>query len=247
MLSAVKFLRLHFSLCQRRGIFSSGILRRVVGLLVADVPGFRSGLIFNGGSFATSGTIRPPTHRHIFWTLLWMWYCVTSLMWFKGFRLSFWVRAPVAKGACCSAVCGFWPGRSYGSWRSRLLSVVKWRGVGVYLLGTSVWEGQPYLQIQRGGLDQSRRCRCFTTRPQPTVWKFNRPKTMHCTIALSCPSVRIYQNGSHWTDFGEILYWALVCKPVSKIQIWLHSGKNVVCLTWRKCVILLKATLNCHK
>jgi len=62
----VNFLRLDFSVCERSGTFSSGILRRIAELLVADVPRFRSGLIFNGGSFETSGIIRPTTHRHIF-------------------------------------------------------------------------------------------------------------------------------------------------------------------------------------
>ena len=54
-------------------------------------------------------------------------------------------------------VCGRW--RSERSWRTGLLGVAKWRGVGVYLVGTSVWQGQLYLR-RREGLDQSWRCCC---------------------------------------------------------------------------------------
>ena len=46
----------------------------------------------------------------------------------------------------------------YRSWRTGLLGVVKWRGVGVYLLGTSVWKGQLFLRRRREGLDQTRHC-----------------------------------------------------------------------------------------
>jgi hypothetical protein len=42
-----------------------------------------------------------------------------------------------------------------------------------------------------------------------------------------CPSVRTYQRGSHWTDFGEIWYGDFLWKSVQKFQIWLKSGKNV--------------------
>jgi len=34
-------------------------------------------------------------------------------------------------------------------WLTGLLAVVKWRGVGVHLSGTSVWQGQLYLQRRR--------------------------------------------------------------------------------------------------
>ena len=27
---------------------------------------------------------------------------------------------------------------------------------------------------------------------------------------IACPSVRIYQSTSHWTDFGEIFYWGFM-------------------------------------
>ena len=62
------------------------------------------------------------------------------------------------------------------------------------------------------------------------------------------PSVRIYQLGSHWTNFREIWYWKLSWKPAEKIKIWLQSGKNVVHFTRRTWyVLLLQATLNRHK
>ena len=34
----------------------------------------------------------------------------------------------------------------------------------------------------------------------------------------SCMSVRVYKLGSRWTDFGEVLYWELLLKPIEKIK-----------------------------
>jgi hypothetical protein len=56
-------------------------------------------------------------------------------------------------------IVGEW--RSWVSWRKGLLGVVKCRGVGVYLLGTLVWQGQRYLRGRRG-LDVTQRCRCIS-------------------------------------------------------------------------------------
>lgn len=39
--------------------------------------------------------------------------------------------------------------------------------------------------------------------------------------------VRMYELGSHRTDFREIWYWALLRKPVEKVQLWLKSGNNI--------------------
>ena len=36
-----------------------------------------------------------------------------------------------------------------------------------------------------------------------------------------CPSFRIYQRRSHWTDFREIWYWGLLRKHIDKFNIWL--------------------------
>jgi len=49
------------------------------------------------------------------------------------------------------------------------------------------------------------------------------------TIAMSvCSSIRMYQRGSHWTEFRDICYWKLSWTPAEKTQILLQSGKNVV-------------------
>jgi hypothetical protein len=45
-------------------------------------------------------------------------------------------------------IFGRW--RREWSWRTTLLGVGKWRRVGVYLLKTSVWQGQVYLRRRRG-------------------------------------------------------------------------------------------------
>ena len=65
-------------------------------------------------------------------------------------------------------------------WRSRgsdLQSVAKWRGVGVYLLGTSMWQVYPYLRRRREGLDRTRQCLCINLF-WPTIWIFHCPKTL---------------------------------------------------------------------
>jgi hypothetical protein len=41
-----------------------------------------------------------------------------------------------------------------------------------------------------------------------------------------CPSVRMEQRGSHWTDFDEILYLCFLRKSVEKIQVSLKCDKN---------------------
>ena len=56
----------------------------------------------------------------------------------------------------------------------------------------------------------------------------------HCCtkhyLPSSCPSVRtserVYQFGSHWTDYHGIRYWGLFRKPVGKIPILLKSEKK---------------------
>jgi hypothetical protein len=45
-------------------------------------------------------------------------------------------------------------------------------------------------------------------------------------FASSCPSVRIEQLDSHWTDFREILYLQAFRKYAEKIQVSLKSDKN---------------------
>jgi hypothetical protein len=41
-----------------------------------------------------------------------------------------------------------------------------------------------------------------------------------------CPSARMEQLDSHWTDCHEILYLSIFLKPVEKIQVSLKSDKN---------------------
>ena len=50
------------------------------------------------------------------------------------------------------------------TWRPGLLGVVTWRGVGVYLLGTSMRQGQLYLRRRREGLDQTDAVAALVTR-----------------------------------------------------------------------------------
>jgi len=47
-----------------------------------------------------------------------------------------------------------------------------------------------------------------------------------------CPSLRVEQLASHWTDFYEILYLRVFRKSVEKIQVSLKSGKNNGYFTW---------------
>jgi hypothetical protein len=61
------------------------------------------------------------------------------------------------------------------------VGVVKWRGVGVYLLGTSVWQGQVFLRKRREELDQTC-CRCISDWLLAYRLKTPTAKTMYCTI-----------------------------------------------------------------
>jgi len=46
-------------------------------------------------------------------------------------------------------------------WWTGILGEVKWWGLGVYLLGTSVWQGQLHLSRWREGSDQTWHCHCI--------------------------------------------------------------------------------------
>jgi hypothetical protein len=48
-----------------------------------------------------------------------------------------------------------------------------------------------------------------------------------------CPSIRMMQLGSRWTDFHEIWYLNINRKSVDKIQASLKSDKNNGHFTWR--------------
>jgi hypothetical protein len=53
--------------------------------------------------------------------------------------------------------------------------------------------------------------------------KFRKATLSFMSVRLS---VRMEQLGTHWTDFGEILYLSLIRKPVEKVQVLLKSDKN---------------------
>jgi hypothetical protein len=48
-----------------------------------------------------------------------------------------------------------------------------------------------------------------------------------------CPSVRMEQLRSHWTDFHKIWYLRIFRKSDEEIQISMQSGKNYEYFTWR--------------
>jgi hypothetical protein len=64
----------------------------------------------------------------------------------------------------------------------------------------------------------------------------------------ACPSVRMYQRGSHRTDFREIWYGVLVWRSAEKIKIWLKLEKNIGIFTWgTKYVVLFPTAWYRHK
>jgi hypothetical protein len=54
-----------------------------------------------------------------------------------------------------------------------------------------------------------------------------------------CPSVRMEQLCSHWTDFNEIWYLNIFRKSAQKIQMSLKSANNNRYFTWRPTYIFL--------
>jgi hypothetical protein len=59
-----------------------------------------------------------------------------------------------------------------------------------------------------------------------------------------CPSVRMEQLGSHWTDFDETLYFRRFGKSVQKIQVSLKFDKNNGYFTRRRFDIFDDISLN---
>jgi hypothetical protein len=55
--------------------------------------------------------------------------------------------------------------------------------------------------------------------------------------ALSCPSVRVEQLGSHWMNIRVNLYVSILPKIVEKIKVSLKSDKNNGYFTWRRVYI----------
>ena len=60
-----------------------------------------------------------------------------------------------------------------------------------------------------------------------------REHLCHHTLASSCPSVRMEQAGSHWTDFQEIWHLCIFQKSVKEFQVLLKSDENIGYFTWR--------------
>ena len=56
-----------------------------------------------------------------------------------------------------------------------------------------------------------------------------------------CPSVHMYQLGSHWTDLRVIWLW---WKSVEKFWTWLMSGKTIGHFTWTLQVLFIVSERN---
>jgi hypothetical protein len=61
------------------------------------------------------------------------------------------------------------------------------------------------------------------------------PSVLPCV----CPSVRMYQHGSHWKDFHKTWYWDFLWKIVEKCQMRLESDEYIKHFTWRPYYITL--------
>jgi len=55
-----------------------------------------------------------------------------------------------------------------------------------------------------------------------------------------CPTVRMEQLGSYWTDFNEILYLSFFRKNVKKVRGSLKSNKNNGYITWRSILFFIR-------
>ena len=58
-------------------------------------------------------------------------------------------------------------------------------------------------------------------------------KLRNWLLTALCPSVRMEQLGSYWTDFYEIWYLSMFRKSVPKILVLLKSDKNYGCFARR--------------
>ena len=67
----------------------------------------------------------------------------------------------------------------------------------------------------------------------PFVGAFTKLRKANISFVMSvCPTVRMEQLGSHWTDFREIWCLSIFRKSVKKIQVSLKSDKNNGRFTW---------------
>ena len=79
---------------------------------------------------------------------------------------------------------------------------------------------------------------CHALRPRKWLKEDNLAVTLGIVyfkrlLASSCPSARMEQLGSHWTDFYEFWYLSTFRKSVEKFQVSLKSDKNNGYFTWR--------------
>ena len=63
-------------------------------------------------------------------------------------------------------------------------------------------------------------------------------------IRHDCPSVRMEQLGSQWTDFHEIWNLSIFRNSVDKIEVLPKSDKNNAYFTWRPMYIFDHISLN---
>jgi hypothetical protein len=100
---------------------------------------------------------------------------------------------------------GFGRWNSQPSWRTSLLSVVQWRGVGVYFFGISVWPGKPYLRRRRERLY----LHCLRDSLLAYCLKIPLAKI------LALPNTSCFRSGDRLTAVGKtkhVIVKSLYCK-----------------------------------
>jgi hypothetical protein len=120
-------------------------------------------------------------------------------------------------GRLYSAVHGFWPVEELAEWWMGLFGVVKWWGVGVYLLWTSVWQGHLYLQRRREGLDQIWCCCCISDSLLAYRLKIPsaRNDALHYNLNFHCCKSMVFQCLLLFT-LGNLFSLFLVCLHYQK-------------------------------
>jgi hypothetical protein len=98
------------------------------------------------------------------------------------------------------------------------MDVVKWRGVGVHSLGTSVWQGQLYLWRRRKGLDQTWRCRCISDSLIAYRLKNSPTKNdaLHCSFLLT-----------PWGNISALSSSAKQAWTAGTLKMWPKGSRNV--------------------
>ena len=70
-----------------------------------------------------------------------------------------------------------------------------------------------------------------------SVKRVRRITKSGCSLCRVCPSLRMEQLGSHWTNFHEIWYLNIVRNTVENNQVTLKLNKNNRYFTWRSVYI----------